>query len=354
MYVNRGMIESARNEGELAGVMAHEISHVALRHATAQHTKQTSTKSTLGTIGLILGGAILGGQTGAQLGGMLAQGWMTKYSREFESEADILGARIMAAAGYDPRDLANVFKTIQGEGGNGGPEFLSSHPDPGNRYEKINREASNLRISPNRVRDTREFERIQERFRAMPRALSMAEIEKGYSQGGQARVPTAAGRYSTRVPAPSTRLRRYSLNGISFSAPSNWEEFPSQDSVQFAPQGAYGSQGITRGMMIGLAGSNTRDLQQDSQEYVSQLLRDNSYLRPRTSLSPINISGRRGYVMTAAGRSPITGDTELVTIHTTQLRSGDLVYFITVAPDRESYAYNGAFRNVLSSIRFND
>ena len=60
MFVDRGMIEAARNEGEMAGVMAHEISHVALRHATAQATKQSSAKNTLGTIGLILGGADTG------------------------------------------------------------------------------------------------------------------------------------------------------------------------------------------------------------------------------------------------------------------------------------------------------
>ncbi|HEX7958251.1 MAG TPA: M48 family metalloprotease, partial [Pyrinomonadaceae bacterium] len=61
MFVNRGMIEAARNEGEMAGVMAHEISHVALRHATAQQTKATSAKSTIIGLGAILGGAILGG-----------------------------------------------------------------------------------------------------------------------------------------------------------------------------------------------------------------------------------------------------------------------------------------------------
>src|SRR5438445_7160195 len=71
MYINRGMIESARNEGELAGVMAHELSHVALRHATAQATKQSSAGSTLRNLGLILGGAVIGGQAGAQAGAVL-------------------------------------------------------------------------------------------------------------------------------------------------------------------------------------------------------------------------------------------------------------------------------------------
>jgi predicted Zn-dependent protease len=356
MYVNRGMIESARNEGELAGVMAHEISHIALRHATAQATRQSSAKSTLGTIGLILGGAILGGQTGAQLGGLFAQGWQTKYSREYESEADILGARIMAGAGYDPRDLANVFQTIAQERGRGGaPEWLSSHPDPGNRYDRINREARYLRVSSEPIRTTRDFERIQARFRAMPTAPSMAEIEKGYRTEQTGTIPTASGRYSSRVQAPSSRMRQYSgLNWLRVNVPSNWQDFGSQDSVQFAPQGAFGPQGITRGAIIGAMQSNTRDLQRDTQTYVNQIMQANPYLQQRTSFSQVNFGGRRGYVMSASGRSPITGQTELVTIYTTQLRSGDLVYIATVVPERESRSYDNAFRNMLNSIGFSD
>jgi predicted Zn-dependent protease len=117
MYVNRGMIEAARSEGEMAGVMAHEIAHIALRHGTSQATKQSNPLNQIGTIGLILGGAILGGQQGAQLGALGAQAWMTKYSRDYESKADILGAQIMANAGYDPRDLANMFRTIEQQSG---------------------------------------------------------------------------------------------------------------------------------------------------------------------------------------------------------------------------------------------
>jgi len=163
MYVNRGMIQAARNEGELAGVMAHELSHVALRHATAQATKQGSVGNQLGMLGMILGGAVLGGQAGAQAGMLGAQAWMTKYSREYESQADTLGAQIMATAGYDPHDLANVFQTIARQGGSRGPEWLSSHPDPGNRYDKINREAGFLKVSGTPIKLTREFERVKAR-----------------------------------------------------------------------------------------------------------------------------------------------------------------------------------------------
>src|SRR4029078_3900588 len=99
------MIQAAHNEGALAGVMAHELSHVALRHATAQATKQGSLGNQLGIAGMVFGGLILGGQGGAQICAIGAQAWMTKYSREYESQADALGAEIMAAAGYDPHDL---------------------------------------------------------------------------------------------------------------------------------------------------------------------------------------------------------------------------------------------------------
>ena len=71
-----------------------------------------------------------------------------KYSREYEKQADLIGAQIMARAGYDPRDLAHMFETIQKQGGGGGPEWLSSHPNPGNRTQYINAEAAQLRIAP--------------------------------------------------------------------------------------------------------------------------------------------------------------------------------------------------------------
>src|SRR6266403_3655729 len=147
MYVNRGMIQAARNEGEMAGVMAHELSHVALRHGTAQASKAQKYGLLAGILGV--GGAILGGPAGSVLGqgGQLAVGaYFLKFSREYETEADLLGARIMANAGYDPRDLANMVRTIEAQGGGGGGGFLSDHPSPANRYARINQEAQYLRV----------------------------------------------------------------------------------------------------------------------------------------------------------------------------------------------------------------
>lgn len=352
MYVNRGLMEAARNEGELAGVMAHEISHGALRHATAQATKQGSAKNTLGTLGMVLGGLILGGQTGAQLGMLGAQAWMTKYSREYESQSDLLGARIMAAAGYDPRDLANMFQTIAKQGGGRGPEWLSSHPDPGNRFEKINKEAQLLRVSPNPIKVTREFERIQAKFRAMPKAKTMAEIEKD-AKNNSGTNPTAGGKYSQNVPNPSGRYRSYNANVVRFNVPDNWKDFGGNSDVTFAPDGAYGDQGITHGAMIGTY-PGQGNLQQDTQDYLKGILEGNQYLRQQNSASRTTINGRNAYVTTLSGRSPVTNRTELVTVYTTQLSNGQLVYFDMVVPENESYSYANTFRGILNSVRFND
>ena len=155
MFLNRGMIEAGKTEAEVAGVMAHEISHVALRHGTAQATKGEKFQ-----IGAMLG-QIAGAVVGGTLGGIIAQGsqlglgtYFLKFGRAAESQADILGAQILARAGYDPRQMANMFKTIESQGGSRGPEFMSSHPNPGNRYNAINKEAAKLRVAGQR-RDRR-------------------------------------------------------------------------------------------------------------------------------------------------------------------------------------------------------
>ncbi|HEY2866687.1 MAG TPA: M48 family metalloprotease [Pyrinomonadaceae bacterium] len=360
MYVDRGMIQAAKNEGEMAGVMAHEISHVALRHATAQATKQGSVGNQLGVIGMILGGAILGGQAGAQAGAIGAQAWMTKYSREYESQADMLGAQIMANAGYDPRDLANVFRTIEQQGGSRGPQWLSDHPNPGNRYDAINREAQYLRVSSSPIKLTREFERVKSRLAGMPRARSMADLQQRSDRTGGGGVygsqgPAANGRYSRNVEYPSGRTRTYTGgNWISLRIPDNWQDLATSSQVTFAPEGAYGEQGITHGAMIGIAGSGNRDAYQATQDYISSLLQGNQYLRQRGSLTRASLSGLSGYTAELTGRSDITGETETVTVYTALMRNGDLFYLATVAPQSEAANYDSAFRTMVNSVRLTD
>lgn len=357
MFVNRGMIEAAAREGEMAGVMAHEISHVALRHGTAGQTKASNPTAQLPAIIGAIGGAILGGTLGgiAQTAGQIGTGAIvTKYSREYETQADILGAQIMANAGYDPRDLANMFKTIERtSGGSRGPEWLSSHPNPGNRYETINREADQLRVR-NPIGNTAQFERVQSKLKGMSPAPSMSEIEKNNPQTGS-NSPIANGKYTSSVPVPSTRTKSIASNNtVQMSIPSNWEEFPNSSELWAAPAGAYGNQGITHGTLIGAAQAQSTNLAQASQQYIEGILQSNDYLSQRSNATRTTLSGRTAYATVLSGRSPVTNRNEITTVYTTQLRNGNLFYVITVVPENEASRYNSAFRNILNSVRLND
>jgi len=363
MYVNRGMIEAARTEGEMAGVMAHEISHVALRHGTAQATKGQK-YSILGGIAGIAG-TILGGPGVGQLAQAPFAVYLLKFSREYETEADILGAQIMARAGYDPHDLANMFRTIEQQGGGGGG-FLSDHPSPSDRYARINREAGYLRVNGD-TRDSREFARIQERLRGYGAAPSMAEIQRS----GQ-RYPTGepTGNYPTqgnypdnaptgRVSYPSTRYQNYNIfnGGVQVSVPSNWREVNDGNSVWFVPEGAYGQvngQAVyTHGASFGVAQTNNRDLQRGTQELINSLGQGNSNLRTTGGYQRTTLSGRNALYTTLSNINEATGRPETVRVITTQLRNGQLFYMVAVVPQNER-GFDSAFEQILRSLRIND
>ena len=365
LYINRGMIEAARTEGEMAGVMAHEISHVALRHATAQATE--TQKAQIGSILGQIAGAVIGGGLGQVIGGASQVGfgaWALKYSRKYETQADILGAQIMAHAGYNPTDLANMFRTIeQQSGGSNGPEWLSSHPNPGNRYQVITQEARMLHVSGNQGQNSREFQRVQARLRGMPRAASMAEIAQSGQQNpgdgggtGDGSNTGSGGVYSTGgVEAPSSRYRTYTGGSLfRVNVPGNWRELSSgNNSITFAPEGGYGNQGITHGVMIGVDQASSRQLQEASDTYLRSLLQNNPYLLQQTGYRRGTIDGNDALSIQLSGRSSITNRNESVTVYTTLMRDGNLFYFITVSPQNESGVYSGVFNNVLRSLQLN-
>lgn len=362
MYVNRGMIEAARNEGEMAGVMAHELSHVALRHGTAQATKAQKYAVGAGVAGIL--GTILGGPALGQLAQLPIGAYFLKYSREYETEADLLGARIMANAGYDPRDLANMFRTIEAQGGGGGG-FLSDHPSPSDRYARINQEAQYLPVN-NRARDGREFLAIQERLRGYPRAQSMAEIAQS-----ERRYPNQGNNYPNGYPSnypstsrggaeyPSSRYRSYSVLGaVRVSVPENWQQVSEQESVWFAPNGGYGSRNgqavFTHGVNIGITQTNSRNLQQATDGFLSSLEQGNNNLRARSGYQRTNVNGRNALAIGLTNVNEATGQAEVVLMSTALLRNGDLFFIIFVSPQNEAQNYQSVFQNILQSVQLTD
>jgi hypothetical protein len=359
MFVNRGMIESANAEGEVAGVMAHELSHVVLRHGTAQASK--ATKYEIGEVA----GAILGSIVGGTWGNVIAQGTrfglgtaFLRFSREFEHDADIEGSHIMARAGYDPVDMANMFKTIEKQGGSGGPEWLSDHPNPGNRYEYINAEARMLRVE-NPIRDTREFDQVKAHLRTLPKAMTSEEASRTARNRNPRGTSGSVGLPTGNVDPPSSRFVQYTEGNVfKVSVPSNWRELPSNNSVTFAPEGAYGQSGnqsvFTHGIELGIAGNESHDLQTATDELIDSLAQGNPGLSRPSGYQSANVGNRRGLRTTLTNTSDSTGRPEGIELYTTMLRNGTLFYAIGVAPRDEFRNYQPAFQRVVESLQVND
>src|SRR6185369_3560086 len=180
MYVHTGLIQAADTEGEVAGVLAHEMSHVALRHGAAQMGKQQTWGTIFGIAGAALGAATVDsqgecgmlcqlGQLGAGIGGSSV---LMKFSRGFERVADLNGARMAAASGYDPMNLPKFFEKLAAKSGQSGEPkglalWMSSHPASGSRAQYV---SEDVRFYPKReyTTDTGEFSRIRQVVASLP------------------------------------------------------------------------------------------------------------------------------------------------------------------------------------------
>jgi hypothetical protein len=346
MFVNRGMIEAAHDEGEIAGVMAHELSHVVLRHGTAQQSK--AAKYSVGETA----GAVLGAIIGGGLGRVVAQGTQLgigatflRFSRDYEKQADIEGSHIMARAGYNPRDMANVFQTIEQQGGPGGPQWLSDHPNPGNRSEYILKEADQLTVD-NPIRETPEFARVRDRLKSLAPAPSTAEATRNASTaGGDAPLPGG------RVEPPSSEYRTYTEGRLfQVSIPANWRELARGSSITFAPQGAYGRGGFSHGIEFAVSRNDTHDLQTATDDVINALARENPNLSRRSRYESITVDGRSGLETTLSNRAG--NGSESVVLFTALLPNGNLFYAVGVAPASVFGDYQPTFRRIVDSVRF--
>jgi Peptidase family M48 len=358
MYVNRGMIQAAKNEGEVAGVVAHELSHVALRHGTAQATKATPYE--VGTIAGAILGAIVGGNAGAAIAQGTQFGLGTaflRYSREYEKQADLEGSQIMARAGYDPRDMANMFRTIEQQGGSGGPQWLSDHPNPGNRYNYINQEAQSLHVV-NARHDSGAFQNVQSHLRSMPPAPSTEDATRNSRTGRNPRGgETGGGRISTNVERPSSRYTSYDEGNLfRISVPSNWRELPGNNSVTFAPEGGYGSANqqsvFTHGVEVGIMRNESHDLRTATNEVVQSLAQSNPRMRQDGDFDRGTVGGRNGLRTRLVNQNEVTGRTERIALYTSFLNDGTLFYLLGVAPDNEYGDYDPVFNRVARSLQF--
>ena len=211
--------------------MAHELSHVLLRHGTANATKAQGFQ--LGA----LAGAIAGAVVGGGLGSVISQGsqfglgtWLLRYSREYEKQADILGAQMMARAGYDPRDLARVFETIEKQGGERQPAVDERSPEPRQPLAVHRAGSCDAAASARRRDNAGDLQRAKRLMASLPPPKSMAHVEREAQRGGRRRrlrrrqhEPSRWARSASRCRRPRRRLRPVK-GGKVFQAnvPTNW------------------------------------------------------------------------------------------------------------------------------------
>jgi predicted Zn-dependent protease len=180
IFVNLGTIQAAGNEAELAGVLAHEMSHVYMQHSAKQAPKATVATIIAGLAGAVLPQSGLGslGRMGIQIG---AGTMLMKYSRADEAQADSTGAIIMYRAGYNPKAMADFFQKLEQKYGSGGPTMLSDHPNPGNRQASIQQEIRNW-PPKNYNTNSGEFPQVKQDASKI-KAYSAQEIAQGAKSG---------------------------------------------------------------------------------------------------------------------------------------------------------------------------
>lgn len=343
IFVNRGTIETADNESQLAGVMAHELSHVILRHGTNQASKALLTQ-----VGLNAFGGLLGGGKGAlieSIASFTAGSVLLKYSRTAETQADVMGTQILYDAGYDPRAMAQFFEKIQAEGGRSGmPQFFSDHPNPENRIARVNEEIEKLGGVPRNAR------RDSQEFQAAKRGVASLPVVKGKTPGAAAGKPAR----------PSANLVAYSGSAFRMKFPDNWQKSEGENAVSFAPEGGVvedrdGRAALAYGMIVNLAERNaepssSNTLEAATQRLVADLQRSNPGMRVQRKSGRVRLNGERALSTYLRNDSPVGGqETDwLITV----MRPEGLLYFVCVAPEPEYSEYGRTFEAMLDSVRF--
>lgn len=354
IYIHMGIIAAATTEAQLAGVMAHEISHVALRHSTNQASKAMLAQAPLAILGGILSGS--GGLLGqlAELGiAFGANSVFLKFSRGAEQQADEQGAQILYDAGYDPRAMAQFFETIGKETGSGGLEFLSSHPNPGNRQENI------LGLLP-KLGPSKSYSADNSEFQEMKRLVANLAPATPADRTGRTNPPGTSS--NRRQPdAPSRRFKELSADWIRVGYPDNWQAYGQGTSTLTVvpPEGIVES-GSLRAIAYGALVSVYEPQRQQGrrlriQEATAQLVRDlqqsNSNLRVTRQGRGPRIDGQESYSVFARGQSPAGDQAELNWI-VTSFRPEGLWYVVFIAPESSWNSYEPIFRQMLDTARF--
>jgi beta-barrel assembly-enhancing protease len=384
IFVNIGTITAADNEAQLAGVLAHEMSHVYMQHSAKQAPKATTAQIIAGLAGAVLPQSGLGnlGRMGIQIG---AGTMLMKYSRGDEAQADSVGAIIMYRAGYNPQAMADFFETLQKKYGGGGPQFLSDHPNPGNRTASVQREIQNW-PRKNYVSNSPEFASTKQNATRV-KAYSAQEIANGAKAGTweqqnrKNNVVPASGSTSSNQGSgagsgsgsgsgtgeeatdvafkqikPSGNFAQHEGQGYTVSYPDNWKVNGDQNTTIIAPPSGASDTGIAYGVVLGTRPESGGSSLDDATRQLAQgLAQDNPGMKVSGEPKNIDVNGMQGRSLELLGNSPLQLNGKplperdlLVAVPRAQ---GGLVYLVFISPDRDYNQLHPTYQKMLDSLQ---
>jgi beta-barrel assembly-enhancing protease len=381
IFINVGTIEAADYEAELVGVMAHEMSHVYMQHTAKSIPKQQFAQVFAGILGAVLPGTAAGSlaRLGVQIG---AGSILMKYSRKDEAQADAVGAIIAYKAGYNPKALADFFQKLEQQSGDGGPQFLSDHPNPGNRQQAISNEIRNW-PPKNFVNNSPTFAGAKSEASRL-RVYTAQEIAAGAKQGAWVQYNREHGSVPKNLPAsnpgsgannapgpstsgnlsevsfrqvqPSGRFITAQQNDFSISYPDNWGAQQGNGGLTIAPSAGVSGNALAYGVIVGeVQDANAQSLDQATKDLIQNLQQSNPGLRPSGNAQSIQVNGLRGRSVSLLGDSPIQNNGQpvaesdwLVTLPRSQ---GGLLYAVFIAPEPDFNRLRPTYQKMLDSLQ---
>ncbi|MGB9609847.1 MAG: M48 family metalloprotease [Bryobacteraceae bacterium] len=347
MYVHTGLIRAVENEAQLAGVLAHELSHVVLRHGTSQATKAQFTQLVALLAGSMTGGGLMGQL--AQLGiGLGANSVLLKYSRSAESDADLLGAYTMARSGYNPIEMARFFEKLEAERKGKTPKlveiFTASHPNPGNRVKAIEEQLPYMpRVEFNAQEG--DLNRIKAIVEKLP---AVKKPEQG--SASPAALPQAPKPERVSV---SQRMQAWRGDGFRIEYPDNWRVSRSEGGITIAPPEGVVQGFVGYGVIIRRERIPDRlvSLDRDTRALIDAMVRRESNMRVLDQPQRVVVGGRRGLVTRLSSDSPFAGLREIDVLITADLET-ELFYIVCVAPVPDYPSFEPLFQQMVRSISF--
>jgi len=307
---------------------------------------------------------------------------MMKYSRGDEAQADQVGAILMYRAGYNPKAMADFFTTLEKKYGNGGPQFLSDHPNPGNREAAIERE---IQPWPQKQYPPSSSEFAQARQSAgSVRAYSAQEIAQGARQGIWAQQNRRSGAVPANMPGgsgglaegnggsrtnggsatnvsldqvqPSSTFDRAQFGGVTIGYPQNWKSSGNANSMTIAPQQGVLPSGIAYGVLINSAPNSAGSLDQATQQILAGIQQDNPGTQMSGQIQIIDVDGREGRSVLLSGSSPLQQGGQAIPerdwLVTFQNPRGGLMYMVFVSPERDFSRLQPTYQRMLNSVMF--